>query len=72
MTEKRLFEIVNLESGLRTIKETKTNYILPINQLSALCILLNYVSVNGDVPDDVDTLNWWNKPKYDKYKGDVE
>ena len=69
MTEKRLFEIVILESGLRTIKETKTDYVLPINQLSALCILLNYVAVNGDVPDDVDTLNWWNKAEYDKYRG---
>ena len=66
---KRLFEIVTLESGLRTIKETKTDYVLPINQLSALCILLNYVAVNGDVPDDVDTLNWWNKAEYDKYRG---
>ena len=69
MTKKRLFEIVALESGLRTIKETKTDYVLPINHLSGLCTLLNYVAVNGDVPDDVDTRNWWNKPKYDKYRG---
>lgn len=70
MTEnKRLFKIVSLESGLRTIKETKTNYVLPIMNLSALCILLNYVAVNGDVPNDVGTLNWWNKEKYDKYNG---
>ena len=64
---KNLFEIVTTESGLKTIKETKTNYVLPIRYLKALCILLNYVAMNGDVPSDVDTMNWWNKPEYQKY-----
>ena len=70
---KNLFEIVTTESGLKTIKETKTNYVLPIRDLKALCILLNYVATNGDVPTDVDTMNWWNKQGYQKYLiGDVE
>lgn len=62
-----LFEIVTLPNGLKTIKETKTNYALPIMNMSAICILLNYVAQHGDVPDEVDTLNWEEKEKYQKY-----
>ena len=77
MTE-NMFIVVNHEGGMQFLAETKTNYLLPIASPKAMCILLNYVLRNQDVPNE-DTNNWWLKAKYREYyeeddwgKGDGE
>lgn len=61
-----LFIVVNHESGTQFLGETKTNYMLPIGSPKAMCILLNYVLRNGDLPV-TDTMNWWNKEELQEY-----
>lgn len=63
---KNMFVVVKHESGTPFLAETKTNYLLPIADPKAMCILLNYVLRNKDIPV-VDTVNWWNKEELQEY-----
>ena len=60
------FCVVIRENGTLFLAETKTNFILPIADPKAMCILLNYAIKNQDVPN-VDTLGWENKEELQKY-----
>lgn len=63
---KNMFIVVNHEKGQQFLGETKHNYLLPIADPKAMCILLNYVLRNGDIPV-TDTLNWWDKEELQEY-----
>jgi hypothetical protein len=63
---KNMFIVVKHENGTLFLAETKTNYLLPIADSKAMCILLNYVLRNKDIPV-VDTMNWWNKEELQEY-----
>ena len=65
-SDENLFRVVNHQGGMKFLAETKTNYILPVVDMDALCILLNYVLRNGDIPH-VDTGGWWKKEEFKKY-----
>ena len=65
-TDENIFIVVNHESGTQFLGETKTNYLLPIADPKAMCILLNYVLRNKDLPV-VDTLNWQDKEELQEY-----
>lgn len=65
MTE-NIFCVVKYENGADLLAETKTNFLLPIASPKAMCILLNYVLRNGDLPV-VDTLNWWDNEELQEY-----
>lgn len=60
------FCVVIHENGTPFLAETKTNFLLPIADPKAMCILLNYAIRNQDVPV-VDTLNWWDREELQKY-----
>lgn len=64
MTE-NLFVVADL-NGTEMLAETKHGYFLPIADVEAMCILLNYVLRNGDIPN-TDTLHWWNKEEFKEY-----
>lgn len=65
MTE-NIFCVVKHENRGDLLAETKTNYLLPIASPKAMCILLNYVLKNGDLPV-VDTWNWWDNEELQEY-----
>lgn len=58
--------IVIKRGEMEFLAETKTNYLLPFASPKAMCILLNYVLRNGDVPV-VDILDWWNNEEFQEY-----
>ena len=64
MTE-NLFVVADL-NGTEMLAETKNNYFLPIGSIEAMCILLNYVLRNGDIPN-TDTQGWWEKEEFKEY-----
>lgn len=64
MTDKPF--VVLHRNGMRFLGETKTNYVLPVANIEAMCILLNYVYVNGDIPN-VDTLGWEKNEELQEY-----
>ena len=65
--EMNYFQIGKLKNGLTVLKETKNNVILPIGDIKAICILLNYVMTYSDVPSSVNTAKWWEKEVLQKY-----
>ena len=65
MTDENLFVVVDTH-GHELLGETKHNYFLPIADVEAMCILLNYVLRNGDIPN-TDTIHWWKKEEFKEY-----
>lgn len=63
--EKNIFVQVD-HHGMKFLAETKTNYLLPIADTKGMCILMNYIIRNGDIPN-VDTNGWWNKEEFEDY-----
>lgn len=64
MTE-NMFVVVN-HNGMKFLAETKTNYMLPIVDMEALCIMFNYLYRHGELPN-VDTDGWWKKKEFQEY-----
>ena len=65
-TKQNLFAVAELSNGIKMLVETKTNYILPVASLKAVCILLNYAAQHNDVPE-MEYHNWWEDEKFQKY-----
>lgn len=61
-----MFAVVEINDKLTVLGELKTNYILPFASLKSMCIILNYLSRNGDIPD-VSVYEWWEKEEYQEY-----
>lgn len=64
MTEKP-FAVVH-RNGMKFLAERKTNYLLPVASVEAMCILLNYVYINKDIPN-VDTVGWEKREEMQEY-----
>jgi len=64
MTE-HIISIVN-KNNFKFLRENKTNYLLPIGDIEAMCILFNYIAKNGTVPN-VNTNGWWKKEEFQEY-----
>ena len=60
-----LFVVADLY-GTEMLGETKQGYFLPIASVEAMCILLNYVLRNNDIPN-TDTNHWWEKEEFKEY-----
>ena len=65
-TDDNIFIIAKLNER-DVLGETKTNYILPIGSVKAMCILLNYVLGEGDLPKGIDTMGFENREELQKY-----
>lgn len=59
------FIIVELNDGLKMLVETETDYFLPIYNIEALCILLNYILKNNSLPKM--SVKWWEKEEFEEY-----
>ena len=64
MTEKP-FAVAHI-NGMKFLAERKTNYLLPVASVEAMCILLNYVYINKDIPN-VDTVGWEKREEMQEY-----
>ena len=58
--------IVVTRNGMTFLAETKTKHLLPVASSKAMCILLNYVLRNGDIPN-TDTNHWWENEEFKEY-----
>lgn len=54
------------KDNYKLLRENKTNYLLPIWDIEAMCILCNYIAKNGTVPD-VNVYEWWKKEEFQEY-----